>query len=153
VVTAHDLASGPDTDRWPRFAPTAVRRGYRSILSAQLSTNAEGRHAALNLYSHQPHAFDEQACVIAGLFATQASLMLYGAERAAGLQHALDTRGVIGQAKGILMERFKINEDEAFEMLITSSQGTNLKLVAVAQWLAGEANAPTPAADGSTEDR
>ncbi len=147
VVTAHDLAGRPDSDRWPRFAPTAVRLGYRSVLSAQLSLNAGGRHAALNLYAHRPNAFDEHAAIAAGMFATQASLILYGAERAAHLERALDTRDVIGQAKGILMERFKINGDEAFEMLITSSQSTNLKLVAVAQWLAREANSPQSSLD------
>ena len=74
----------------------------------------------------------------AGLFATQASLLLYGADSTAEITRALANRDVIGQAKGILMERFGLSDQAAFEMLVTSSQRTNLKLVEVARWLTTE---------------
>jgi hypothetical protein len=139
VVLADDLA-GDDAARWPRFAPRAVEAGYRSILSTQLSTG-HGARAALNLYAAEPHVFDAEACEIAGLFGAQATILLYGSEHAAQLQRAVDSRDVIGQAKGILMERFTVDDEEAFEMLARSSQDTNLKLVDVAVWLRGEARA------------
>lgn len=154
VVLAHDLASRPDLDQWPRFAPLAVRQGYRSTMSVQLIMGGRRRRAALNLYSREPDTFTEQACIIAGLFATQASLLLYGAERAAAYEHALDTRDVIAQAKGILIERFTIDEGQAFEMMITSSQETNLKLVDVARWLTRESGpARRPQTSETTEVR
>lgn len=65
------------------------------------------------------------------------------------LNEGLRSRDVIGQAKGILIERFTLSEDQAFAMLVRSSQDTNLKLRAVADWLVGEAirgrrGPPTP---------
>jgi len=133
TVVAHDLG-GDDEERWPLFAPRAVEAGYRSLMSTQLSVNG-GIRAALNLYSATPHAFDEEARTLAGLFGIQASMLLYGAETAAQLQRAVDSRDLIGQAKGILRERFKVDDEGAFQMLVKSSQETNMKLTAVAQWL------------------
>jgi AmiR/NasT family two-component response regulator len=75
-------------------------------------------------------------------------MLLHGADHAARLGHALETRDVIGQAKGILMERFTVDDEEAFRLLVTSSQDTNMKLVDVARWLTGEAVARS----GATSD-
>jgi hypothetical protein len=137
VVIAEDLG-GADAARWPRFAPVAVEVGYRSMLSTQLTTTGTMR-AALNLYAAEPGVFDREARVVAGLFAVQAAVLLHGSEQAVHLGRAVDSRDVIGQAKGILMERFAIDDDEAFQMLVRSSQDTNIKLVDVATWLKGEA--------------
>jgi hypothetical protein len=137
VVVADDLDGPEDRKRWPNFAPQAVATGYRAILSTQLSTTG-ARRAALNLYSERPGSFDADARMTAGLFATQASLLLYGADSTAEITRALANRDVIGQAKGILMERFGLSDQAAFEMLVTSSQKTNLKLVEVARWLTTE---------------
>jgi hypothetical protein len=104
-------------------------------MSTQLASRPGGPRSALNLYAHRPGVFSEQARTIAGLFAAQASLLLYGADQAAHLQRAVDSRDLIGQAKGILMERFDIDASQAFELLISSSQETNIKLTDVAQWL------------------
>jgi hypothetical protein len=136
VVIAEDLA-GADGERWPRFAPAAVAAGYRSMLSTQLATNGPMR-AALNLYAAEPGVFDVEARVTAELFAVQAAMLLHGSEQAVHLGRAVDSRDTIGQAKGILMERFSVDETEAFQMLVESSQSTNLKLVDVARWLVGE---------------
>jgi hypothetical protein len=104
------------------------------LLSTQLSTNG-GVRAALNLYSRTAHTFDESARTTAGLFGLQAALLLYGANHARQLGQALASRDLIGQAKGILMERFRVNSEQAFRMLVSSSQNTNIKLVDVARWL------------------
>jgi hypothetical protein len=134
VVLAQDLTQPPDAERWPRFAPQAVAHGYQSLLSTQLSTNG-GTRAALNLYSHAANTFDETARSTAGLFGLQAALLLYGANHARHLGQALESRDLIGQAKGILMERFRVTSEQAFRMLVSSSQHTNIKLVEVAGWL------------------
>jgi hypothetical protein len=147
VILARDLAEAPDADRWPHFAPQAVEHGYRSLMSTQLSTNG-GTRAALNLYSHTPGAFDDSARTIAGLFGVQAGLLLYGVDHAAQMSRALDTRDVIGQAKGILMERFGVEGDQAFQMLVRSSQDTNIKLADVARWLTTSAGRQQARAGG-----
>ena len=134
VVISCDFASAQDAGRWPQFAPRAVEFGYRALISTTLSV-ASGPRAALNLYSVTPNAFDRTTRAMVSLFGAQAGVLLYGSDTAAHLQRAVDSRDLIGQAKGILMERFKINDDAAFRMLVTSSQDTNMKLNAVAQWL------------------
>lgn len=134
VVLAQDLTRPPDTDRWPHFAPQAVAHGYQSLLSTQLSTNG-GTRAALNLYSHTANTFNESARTTAGLFGLQAALVLYGVDHARQLGQALESRDLIGQAKGILMERFRVNSEQAFRILVSSSQNTNIKLVEIARWL------------------
>ncbi|MBW0104703.1 GAF and ANTAR domain-containing protein [Pseudonocardia sp. KRD291] len=139
VVLVRDLADGPDAARWPRFAPRAVELGFRSMMSTHLSANGP-RNAALNLYSRTPGVFDASARTVAGLFGAQAALLLYGAEHASQMAQALGTRDLIGQAKGILMERFRVDDDRAFQMLVRSSQDTNLKLVEVARWLTSSAD-------------
>jgi hypothetical protein len=137
VVVAQDLA-GADGQRWPRFAPQAVEAGYLSMMSTQLSHEPGYMRAALNLYAGAAGAFDADARVTAGLFGVQAAMLLHGSEHASNLQRAVDSRDLIGQAKGILMERFSVDDDAAFQMLVRSSQDTNLKLVEVARWLHDE---------------
>ncbi|NMO90594.1 ANTAR domain-containing response regulator [Actinomycetospora sp. TBRC 11914] len=133
MVVAHDL-TGADAGRWPRYAPIVVGVGFQALTSIQLSTDG-GMHGALNLYSEAPNALDEHALTLAGLFGLQAALLLYGTEQARHLQRAVDSRDLIGRAKGILMERFKVDDHGAFRMLVKSSQDTNIKVTDVAQWL------------------
>jgi hypothetical protein len=144
IIVAQDLADD-DAQRWPRFAPRAVDVGYRGLMSTTLSTD-NGTRAALNLYSQNPNAFSEYCCTLAGLFGAQATLLLYGTTHAMHLQKAVDSRDLIGQAKGILMERFKVDDEAAFQMLVKSSQDTNMKLTKVAQWLTEQSHAPRPGA-------
>jgi ANTAR domain len=147
IIIVQDLAS-EDAERWPRFAPLAVETGHRGLMSTQLSADG-GPRAALNLYSVAPDAFGEHARTMAGLFGIQAAMLLYGADTAHHLQKAVDSRDLIGQAKGILMERFSLDDDAAFQMLVKSSQETNMKLTDVARWLTSEAGKryPGPADD------
>lgn len=137
LILARDLA-GADAERWPSFAPRAVELGFRSMLSAQLSSGYESRRSSLNLYSRRPDVFDEEARTMTGLFALQAGTLLYGADAAAGMAYALNNRDMIGRAKGVLMERFSLTDDAAFGMLVHSSQETNIKLVEVARWVNSE---------------
>ncbi len=133
TVVAQDLA-GADAERWPRFAPHVVEAGFRALMSTQLSVEG-GVRAALNLYSTTADAFDVNARTLAGLFGVQAAMLIYGSRQASLLQRAVDSRDLIGRAKGILMERFGVGDEAAFQMLVKSSQDTNMKLTAVAQWL------------------
>jgi ANTAR domain-containing protein/GAF domain-containing protein len=133
IIIAQDL-TGDDGERWPRYAPHAVDAGYLGLMSTTLSIEG-GIRGALNLYAKNPDAFSARSRTLAGLFGVQAALLLYGANQAHHLQRAVDSRDLIGQAKGILMARFKVDGEGAFQMLVQSSQETNIKLCEVARWL------------------
>jgi GAF domain-containing protein len=126
--------------RWSEFTRRAAEHSLRSSLSHPLHQN--GSVGALNLYAKTVHAFDDRAAAVAEIFAKQASIALHNARTymagrvlAEQLVEALQSRDVIGQAKGILMERRGITGDEAFEILSTASQKHNLKVRDVAQRL------------------
>jgi GAF domain-containing protein len=120
--------------RWPEFMDKAVSLGVCSMLCVPLWVD-ERTLGALSLYSDRPMSFrapDEQTV---NLFATLAALALAGAQRAEQLQSALRNREIIGQAKGVLIERLRVTEDAAFVLLAQASQNQNRKLVTVAQHL------------------
>jgi AmiR/NasT family two-component response regulator len=107
--------------------------------------NADGTSAALNLYAKKENAFDESTTVMGQVFANQAAIALQNARTymaarkvADQLNEALKTRDLIGQAKGILMEREGVSDEEAFDMLKTISQNSNVKLRDIAQKLVAE---------------
>ena len=134
TVSVEDMVT--EAWRWPRFAPAAVESGVGSMLSFQLFARNSSL-GALNLYAEQPRSFGPEARTLGGLFAMHAAASLGEARHVAQLQEALASRDVIGQAKGVLMERFGVDAEQAFNMLTRSSQETNMKLTAVARWLTG----------------
>ncbi|AWK74791.1 hypothetical protein CBI38_27775 [Rhodococcus oxybenzonivorans] len=129
VVRCDDFRSD---DRWPRFAAAAVDVGIYSSISFQLYTS-EGKMGALNLFAFEPHAFGLQEESMAEVLAAHAALALMAARTKEQLQSALVSRDVIGQAKGMIMERFNVDAIRAFEMLTHLSQETNTRLHAVAE--------------------
>lgn len=142
---AEDLASD---DRWPRFAPLALEAGVRSVLAYSMSAKVP---SALNLYASLPSAFGATDRAKGQLFATLARLALDTAEahaaeefKSAGLNDALRTRELIGQAQGILMERERITAVQAFDLLRRASQHLNIKLRQVAERLVESGEMPGP---------
>nr|WP_296069250.1 GAF and ANTAR domain-containing protein [uncultured Actinoplanes sp.] len=121
-------------ERWPRFTGRAAQLGVYSMLSFQLFVQAENL-GALNLFAAQKDAFDDDSEHIGLLFASHAAVAMVGAQRQEDMDKAVAARDVIGQAKGILMERYKITADQAFATLARASQETNLKLVELARQL------------------
>ncbi|HWG72701.1 MAG TPA: GAF and ANTAR domain-containing protein [Acidimicrobiales bacterium] len=145
AVYAADLA---DDRRWPRFGPGAVDAGIRSVLAVLVAN--DGTLGALVLYSRYPSAFGvvDRGKTTALSALAGAALVSVGARedeerRAENLRAALDTRAVIGQAQGILMERERINADQAFDVLRRASQQLNVKLREVAQGLVDTGEAPS----------
>jgi hypothetical protein len=120
--------------RWPRFARKAADLGILSMLSFQLFVQ-DDNFGALNLYSEDAGAFGPQSESDGILLASHAALAMTAARTHAGLLTALDNRDLVGQAKGILMERYKITGVEAFGLLVASSQAVNRKLRDVADHL------------------
>lgn len=121
--------------RCPRFADVAARHGIVSALALVLRTR-ERVFGVLTLYA--PAALDAHARTVAGALAAQATVAIFAAQRVAGLTRAVNTRDVIGQAKGILIQRDGLDDERAFTMLVQASQATNMKLVDVAHWLVAQ---------------
>jgi GAF domain-containing protein len=127
--------------RWPRYVPEAVRRtGLKSQLAVQLFLDGEGTLGGLNLYSTTHEDLDPEAPSIAELFAGQAAIALGRVIKITTLNEALQSRKVIGQAVGILMERYEMNEERAFAFLVRASSNSNIKLRDVAQELVDTGN-------------
>lgn len=136
-----DLAADERYPRWS-FAVTE-QTGIRSSLSLQLFTDPEqGSLGALNLYAAEPRAFDADTRGAALAFAAQAAVALRSASTEEHLRSAMSTRNVIGQAQGILIERFKITPDQAFKLLTRLSQDSNVKLHEVARRLVETGEVP-----------
>ena len=125
-------------ERWPEFTAAAAEAGIRSILSVPLV--AQRPLGALNLYSRTAEGYDETAEETAVLFSEQAAVACANAEvywrtysLTEHLREALESRDVIGQAKGILMVRRGCTPDTAFEALRKVSQHRNIKLRQIAE--------------------
>ena len=128
VVRTDDFRNEP---RWPQYAPACVEIGILSGLSFKLYT-AERTSGALNLFSFQPHVWSADAENVGAVLAAHAAAAILASQNDRQLQAALSTRDRIGQAKGIIMERFKVDDVKAFEMLRHLSQESNIKLVDIA---------------------
>lgn len=129
--------------RWPRFARQAAGLGVLSALSFQLFVQGDS-FGALNLYAVNPAAFDQDSESTGILLASHAALAMAAARTQAGLLTALDSREMIGAAKGILIERYKITGVQAFGLLVASSQAVNRKLRDVAGHLVATGELLTP---------
>ncbi|WP_199253624.1 GAF and ANTAR domain-containing protein [Mycolicibacterium mengxianglii] len=121
-------------ERWPRFSEAAVERGANSLLSFCLFIR-RGTLGALNLYGAKAGVFDDESIFAGEVLAQHASVAMAGDAAEAQFQRAIDSRDVIGQAKGLLMQRNGVDGLHAFRMLTKASQETNVKLVEVARWL------------------
>ena len=144
-----DLA---EESRWPRFAQRAVEEtGVRSVLSIRLSV-AGDTMGAIGHFSKQTGAFDDEACAVAGIFAAHAAVALAAAKDHQEMEEAVRSRDVIGQAKGILMARQAITEEQAFDLLKRASQRLNIKLRDVAQAIS-KGKGPPGASDADSQSR
>ena len=135
VFLVEDMAS---EQRWPDYAKHAAARGVGSSLSVPLPFQS-ATIGALNNYASKAHAFGDEDRALAEEVASWIALALGNADAAvttkgelAQLRAAMLSRAVIEQAKGRLMERHGIDENEAFTLLTRTSQDTNVKLRDVA---------------------
>ncbi len=124
TVQVPDMAT---EQRWPGFSRRASELGAGSMLSVQLFVEGDDL-GALNLLSESPHAFDDDSEHVALLFASHAAVAIIGAEKEAQFRDALVRRDHIGQAMGIVMERYALSSKRSFAVLARLSQDQNLKL-------------------------
>jgi hypothetical protein len=142
---SNDLANDAE---FPRFGPRSASLGVRSALALLLFTDRP--YGSLNFYAPRPRAFgvvDRAKALILASHASTALMVLEQRTRdanvaAQNLRHALASRSIIGQAQGILMERERINSDQAFDVLRRASQELNVKLRDIAQRLVDTGETP-----------
>ena len=145
-----EIADMQAESRWRNYVSEALQHGALSSLSVPLPI-AEGVVGALNIYARTSHAFDEDGRALASRFGPCAAVAVANmhayedARRMARhLRIALESRAVIDQAKGILMERYKITADQAFNVLTRSSMRSNRSRVEVADELVRTGLLPSP---------
>ena len=132
TVISADLA---EEDRWTRWAPrVAAELNVRSMLCLRLFTSTD-LVGALNLYSKQIDAFDDDDAYTGTYLAAQIAVQVAETQESEGLRISALNRAVIGQAQGILMERYNTGAEEAFNVLRRVSQDNNTKLIRVADEL------------------
>jgi GAF domain-containing protein len=136
VVASHIGEDG----RWPRYVRAAAEHGVQSQLAIKLFLEQEGTLGGLNFYSTTSAEVDPQAESVGRLFASHAAVAMGNAHERETLNQAILTRQVIGTAIGIVMERYQISSERAFEFLVRASSVNNLKLRDVAQELVDQRN-------------
>ena len=128
--------------RWPRYRALALKLGVRSMLSYRL--HAQGRtYGALDFYAKRPYVYSPFSKVIGQVFASHAGVALKGAITESGTARAIASRDIIGQAKGILMERCHVTAADAFEALTKSSQQRNIPVRDIAEQIVTTGEIPT----------
>jgi hypothetical protein len=126
--------------RWRRYGPLAA--GRFSVMAQLAYTMYAAQHTfgGLNLYSTSTAALDEEALALAELFATQGAVAMGHRRTVDQLSDGLNIRQVIGQATGLIMERYGLDESRAFEFLSRMSQAGNIKLREIADEVVQSAN-------------
>jgi GAF domain-containing protein len=118
--------------RWPKYSPAIVEIGVLSGLSFKLYTSSRTA-GALNLFAFKPNAFDAADETVGVVLAAHAAAAILASRQGEQLESAVSTRDRIGQAKGIIMERYGVDDVQAFDMLRRLSQDSNTRLIDIAQ--------------------
>jgi transcriptional regulator with GAF, ATPase, and Fis domain len=126
-----------DTDtRWPNYQRDALAQTpIHSVLSYRLAANHRTL-GALNFYAERPNAFDNESETLGFVYATHAALAWNALRRDIQFRDALASRDIIGQAKGMLMERHQINAEAAFDLLRQLSQESNTPVAELSRRIA-----------------
>lgn len=145
------LASGPCVDKlhgandatvvdnvrhggrdWPDFLAAAARAGVRSMMAVRLFQD-ERTVGVLNMYSSTHNTISTDSQAVARMFAPYAAAAYVSARTTHNLQRALETRELVGQAVGVVMERYRLEQAQAFQYLVRVSSTSQTKLRQVAQ--------------------
>lgn len=135
ALRQHDTVHSTDLsidERWSKWGPEVARLGFSSIVSYRLFST-DTTLGALNLYGKNKSAFTDDDVHDGYALAAHVGVALASAQEVENLEKALGGRTVIGQATGILMERFDMTSERAFGLLSKISQNNNLKLRDVAE--------------------
>lgn len=133
--TVSQIDDSKTDTRWPEFAAAAAKHGIRSVLSLPVVGGGKDL-GALNFYDHRVARYDESSIELGKLFAGQCAIVgLHWtvANEAVNLAAALEHRGTIEQAKGVIMTTTGCSPDDAFDLLREQSQRENRKVREIAQ--------------------
>jgi PAS domain S-box-containing protein len=136
VVRTSDLRADP---RWPRLGPTARTNQIRGVLAAPVLHDGQAV-GTCNAYTTAPRAWTDYDVEAIRAYAAMLSQLIGSAtdarhkgELAAQLQFALESRVLIEQAKGVLMERHGLDDQAAFTRLRRQARSSSRKLTEVAR--------------------
>jgi hypothetical protein len=147
VMGRHGTLRIDDTkleSRWPQLCRRLADLGVLSMGVSDLPVTRHSR-GVLMIYSSSSGAFDDVAELMLPVFASRASIALGYRDSMQTLGRTIGNRQLIGQAVGILMERHRITDEEAFQRLVQSSQNSQLKLYTVAERVVGTGEEPEDA--------
>ena len=127
-VVSSDLAAD---SRWPEYSKAALAAGVHAQAGIGLFDAARFQ-GALNLYAERVGAFEDLG-PLGALFSHHAAVAISYAQEISDLRQAVATRQQIGQAVGVVMERYQLSEERAFAFLARLSQDRNVKLREIAR--------------------
>lgn len=134
---------GAGARRWPRWTARARAAGVAATLSVVLPGGPRKRPAVLALHGPDPSSLGAASVSAARAFAAPLAVALHAAARIEGLTQALESRDVIGQAKGVLMAYHGVDDRTAFDQLVVISQRNNVRLVEIAKRVAADHPRPS----------
>ena len=137
------VADLPSDARWPRYRRQAIEgTPVRSLMCLRLFADQKAA-VVLSFHAHRAEAFDDAAVEAAAIYADFAGLAWRLLCRDEQFKSALASRDVIGQAKGMIMERYAIEAPQAFELIKRLSQNMNMPVAEIAQRLTDRTWAPS----------
>ncbi len=148
VLSSCDI--GTDS-RWPQYGPRAAMLGIASQVSFFLGTTSE-RRTSFNLYAKRAGRLQLQPEEL-DLFIAHAAYATGATLAESQMSEALKSRKAIGQALGIVMARYWLDEDRAFQYLVRQSQTRNIKLRHVCAEVVDEHNERVQRAEAGTDRR
>ena len=138
--------------RWPRWGPAVADIGIHSVLSLRMEALDRHSVGSLNLYAIRSSAFDADDIDLGASLSRHATIAYLNARRQTSLVRAIETRTTIGQAEGMLMERFGIDVDQAFSVLRRYSQHSNEPFREVAREIVASRRLPAGVPDSDVAD-
>lgn len=143
-------------ERWPRWCALVAELGVRSIVSAQLPAGGLGTRrepfGAVTLYGREPGRFGETHLLLVQVYAAHAANAIAHLRQVDGLARAAESRHVIGVAQGVLVQRYGLGVDQAFDVLQRFSMERNIKLRRVAEQVVADRALPGAVARAHPEE-
>jgi hypothetical protein len=131
VYRIADMDAAPS--RWPRYAEEAAKLGVGSVMGFLLYTNGRDNLGALDMYSSARGAFGPGSEQVGWLLASHAAVAMSSARHVANMDIALASSRLIGEAIGVVMSRYKISDEAAFDAIRRTSQNKNVKVRELAE--------------------
>jgi GAF domain-containing protein len=141
---AHRIDDAATDPRWSTWGVMVAAIGIRSVLTVPLAGGDGETTGSLNLYAHRTGAFDVDDEAIAHILATHATIALQTVRLESRIRTAVDGRTAIGQAQGVVMERYGVTDEQAYSLLNRYSHQRHVKLRLIADEVAQSRMLPAP---------